>query len=81
MTRFDRRVHAVGPSQDVELVRYDREGKWYIEAIGEHRRVSIDEAVRYAVGLHGMDGVVHFGIPGGRRFDQLVRREIDRTTA
>jgi hypothetical protein len=69
----DRTVHASGLFLDV--VRYNRAGKWYLEGKGDNqgyrRHVGIREAARFAAA--GCD--VHLGLPGGSTFDQLVKDE------
>lgn len=66
----DRRVHAVTPLLGVEVVRYDRSGKWWIELGDDRQRVTIDEAVAY---VHLTDAEVRFGVRGGAAFDRRVR--------
>jgi hypothetical protein len=68
----DRRVHAT-TEDGREIVRYDRAGKWYVEA-GDHRRqVTFVEAVRLAT-LAG--STVRSGLSGGRAFDARVTAEV-----
>lgn len=69
----DRSVHASFPGLE-DIVRYERAGSWYIElSSGKRRRVTVAEAARRALELASMGGSVHLGLPGGGRFDQLVR--------
>lgn len=75
----DRRVHASYPGQygTIEVVRYDRAGKWYVEGIrpGERARITLDAAVAradYASFCPG--GQVFLGLPGGGAFDAEYRR-------
>lgn len=70
----DRRVHATGTY--IEVVRYDRAGKWYIEDRhrGGRERVSLALAVQIARSLRKAGGKVHLGLPGGGAFDRLVNR-------
>lgn len=72
----DRTVHATIHAEsvgDVEVVRYDRAGKWWLEFPGGQReRVTLEGAAFHAGGcLPTVD--VHFGLPGGSRFDSKVR--------
>lgn len=55
----------------MEVVRYDRAGKWYLEPRNGTRRqhVNIDQAAQYAV--HS-DAEIFFNKPGGRAFDRKV---------
>jgi hypothetical protein len=67
----DRQVHAEFAALTgarIEVVRYDRAGKWYFEGPNGRRRVPVREAAARAV--HGR---VYFGRSGGRQFDHLVR--------
>lgn len=72
--RSNRTVHAV-TYKGVEIVRYDREGKWYLEwpasAMIPARHIGIAEAARTAV-EHGC--CIHFDQPGGTVFDRKVRK-------
>jgi hypothetical protein len=71
----DRMVHA---SYDgMEIVRYDRSGKYYLEPTdgGKRQRVKIAEAVAQARwGIENANGKVRLGLPGGERFDHLWRQ-------
>jgi hypothetical protein len=70
----DRRVHAAYPG--MEIVRYDRAGKWYLEPTDpslKRQAVSIDDAVRSALWGLDHDGLIFFGKPGGAAFDAKVR--------
>ena len=78
----DRRVHASYDNGGIEIVRYDRSGKWYVELAENFGRpglprerfhVGINEAARRAIDLEQRGGVIHTGIPGGKAFDRLVR--------
>jgi hypothetical protein len=70
----DRTVHAT--YKDMEIVRYDRSGKWYLEPTipGLPRQhVGVKDAARAAVwGLEHADGSVPLGEPGGQAFDRAV---------
>lgn len=72
----DRKVHARSP--EMEVVRYDRAGKWYLEP--EHfslpaQHVTVKEAARYAVwAANEANGQIFTGLPGGAMFDRLVAR-------
>ncbi len=70
----DRTVHASYPG--IDIVRYDRAGKWYLEPTnGTLRRqhVKVCDAAEAAVwGLARGDGEVFLGHHGGKTFDRLV---------
>jgi len=76
----DRRVHARAPG--IEVVRYDKAGKWYIEMAADYGRrglpaeriqVGAAEAAETARNLgRRRDGSVYLGLPGGATFDRLV---------
>jgi hypothetical protein len=72
----DRTVHARGCT-GLEVVRYERAGKWYLEA-SSHNRVSVTLAVaaERAADLSKDGGEVFLGLPGGSRFDIIVRRHL-----
>lgn len=66
----DRVVHATSDTQ--ELVRYDREGRWYLESKGlpsRKRMKTVHDAVVAALELEATGGVIHLGRAGGGRFD------------
>lgn len=71
----DRTVHARYPGMDI--VRYNRAGKWYLEPtdpLAQRQRVTLADAVNQAIWArtHG-HGEVLFGRPGGATFDRKVR--------
>lgn len=75
----DRRIHA--RKQGVDIVRYDKAGKWYVEIAADYGRrglpaerkpVKIREAALHARGLIARGATHHAGIPGGQAFDRLV---------
>lgn len=74
----DRRIHAKYPG--MEIVRYDRAGKWYAEpTIGclKRQALTIEDAVEVAVfaaQAHG--GTIAWGRPGGTTFDQKLRERL-----
>lgn len=70
----DRRVHASDAAY--EVVRYDRAGKWYLEAKDGSSRghISLSEAIRFAMDLQSSGGMIHFRRPGGTTFDARVKR-------
>jgi hypothetical protein len=82
----DRCVHAY--TDQMEIVRYERAGKWYLEpkiAGLPRQRVTVQQAADYF--FHAYEAVedgtvgyagVEFGRPGGRRFDFLVKQRQDR---
>jgi len=68
----DRVVHATFPGLG-EVVRYDREGRWYFEVGGTKKRLpTVKDAVAKALELEERGGVIHLGRPGGNRFDYMV---------
>lgn len=71
----DRRVHATYDGMDV--VRYDRAGKWYLEPRGypalPRQKVTVAEAARMARwGHENARGSIYLGLSGGKTFDALV---------
>jgi len=73
MERLDRTVHAKGPQ--MEVVRYDRAGKWYLEPTNRtlpRQHVTVNEAAHYTRWLLGEHGVHLPGLPGGTAYDRLV---------
>lgn len=68
----DRVVHA--SAIDVEVVRYGRSTRWFIEATdpSSRRVVSMGEAAQHAAHLIGDGGVWHRGREGGSWFDRKV---------
>jgi hypothetical protein len=72
----DRTVHA--ESDNAELVRYDRAGKWYVEYRdhGCRRCLTLAEAVDLSMGMR-----LRLGQPGGRRFDKMVMQAIYASAA
>lgn len=70
-----RTVHAEG--EHIEVVRYDRAGKWWLEAkrpMIPARPVPLRVAVQVAVDLWEDGGTIHLRRPGGTVFDARVRR-------
>ncbi len=67
----DRTVHASWGGW--EIVRYYRQGHWYIEAAGLRTRVTVGEAAARAKELVAQGGTVFFGEYGGGYFDKRVR--------
>jgi len=80
VTLADRRVHASAPG--IEVVRYDKAGKWYVEIAANYGRpgllaerihVSVTEAAEAARNIaRRPSGEVHLGLHGGTTFDRLV---------
>jgi hypothetical protein len=71
----DRTVHVTInlAGDQIEIVRYDRAGKWWLErATGYRRRLSLADAVAYA--KESSNVIWHEGAPGGRMFDAWVRQ-------
>lgn len=80
MSDDDRTVHAFG--EVLEVVRYDRAGKWYIESkVGQPRQaVTIKQAVSIGDNLWRNGGSINFGRKGGSTFDRMVRARYTPTT-
>jgi len=75
LDQSDRSVHATNQTSDCKLVRYDRAGKWYVEDFYLGRSlIGIEAAARLARHWESNGGAIRFGVPGGSRFDALVRR-------
>lgn len=82
----DRRVHVSHPSGE-QIVRYERQGKWFIEVIHpdpascSRTQVTIDEAVERALELTSQFGLIFWGTKGGaafeRKFKEAHRRRED----
>lgn len=70
----DRQVHA--RSGEMEIVRYNRAGKWYLEykPVGlppaPKLKITLAEAVSIA---RRESATVYLGKPGGRAFDRLIK--------
>jgi hypothetical protein len=72
----DRRVHARFP-WGTEVVRYERAGKWYLEARdGARDSIKFLTAVHYGRKAANQGGEVFFGVSGGTRFDAAVRADL-----
>ncbi|WP_158303269.1 HNH endonuclease [Prauserella endophytica] len=72
----DRRVH-IRLRDGREVVRYDRAGKWFVEfPEGRRHLLKLSEAVEWAF---DKGAEVIFGVPGGARFDGLVRQKWEST--
>jgi len=71
----DRTVHA--QYADMEIVRYDRAGKWYLEPTIpglKRQHVSIKRAATSAKwGIQFANGSWSERLPGGSAFDRLMR--------
>lgn len=75
----DRRVHA-RTADGVEIVRYDRAGKWYAEPTDGNRR----RQLRFAdvIELATQEGsTTHLRLPGGEAFDRGVQRRQSQGSA
>jgi len=69
----DRTVHASGLG--IEVARYDRSGKWWVETTdGKRRPITVSEAVDIAEDLWRKGGTPHMDRPGGARFNSLLRK-------
>lgn len=69
----DRRVHAT--YQGMDIVRYDRAGKWYLEPVDRslpRQKVTVKEAAAQALWGHEHGGSIYLGLQGGTTFDRLV---------
>lgn len=72
----DRKVHctiipATGGGR-IEIVRYNRAGKWWYEDGPRRRPLTLDEAVAFCKDRPAV--IWHKGLPGGAMFDARVRR-------
>jgi hypothetical protein len=71
----DRIVHA--DYDGMEIVRYDRAGKWYLEPTNpalKRQAVTIGQAVHSALwGEANAMGRIFLGRAGGKKFDAMVR--------
>ncbi len=74
----DRTVHAKFIDQ-IEVVRYDRAGKWYIEYLDGRKRkhVGVLDAAEEAARIAREGGVIYYGQPGGGRFDHWAKCKAD----
>lgn len=75
MARDDRTVHA-RLFDGVEIVRYDRAGKWYAEKqalLAPRQHLTLSQAV--AMVLNDEDAEVFHGKPGGAMFDRRVKAD------
>jgi hypothetical protein len=74
--RADRVVHAESKVTDDEIVRYDRNGKWYLEpGDGQQRSMlSVNEAVTIAVAWEGSGGRIYLDRPGGALFAARAKK-------
>jgi hypothetical protein len=71
----DRTVHASSPSEGgtIEIVRYDRQGRWYQEVGARRERIpNVHEAAQRAIDLEEAGGTIHTGRSGGQHFDAKV---------
>lgn len=72
-------THTVHAAYDgMEIVRYNRAGKWYLEPTNKNlkrQHVTIKQAADQAIWARRNLGSaqVFLGKPGGMRFDKLVR--------
>jgi hypothetical protein len=72
----DRMIHAA--AGEMEIVRYNRAGKWYVEysspRMRPSRHVGVNEAARLAVELERDGrGCIYLGVSGGSAFDRKVK--------
>lgn len=62
----------------MEIVRYDRAGKWFLEPTNPYlkrQRVTIKEAASQAIWAAAHGGDYYLGLPGGGAFDRYVSGE------
>ena len=71
-----RTVHA-SHELGMEIVRYDRAGKYYLEWDG-HPRHHLSFAAAVSIATHVSDWQINYGMMGGSRFDLACRREEDK---
>lgn len=73
--KFDRSVHAV-TADGVEVVRYDKAGKWFVEnPDGTRRPITLPEAAELGAAAQvDPRGRMRFDLSGGQAFDARVRR-------
>ncbi len=72
----DRRVHAA--NSKMEVVRYERAGKWYLEPVDPalpRQNVSVRDAAAYVLWWANQSDPMdhHEGLLGGSRFDALIK--------
>lgn len=83
MTDDDRRVHARSAAGNMEIVRYERPGRWFLEyergSLVPYSRLTVYKAAELAIEWYGVGGHIFLGVPGGRRFDAIVRGRCDTT--
>lgn len=76
MTMSDRTVHVTiipAAGDRIEIVRYNRAGKWYYEDGGRRRHLMLAEAAAFA--REDRPAVIwHEGRKGGAAFDAKVRK-------
>lgn len=74
-TRQDRTVHLTivpATGDRIEIVRYDRGGKWRYESGDMKRSLTLKEAVDFYSNRPAV--IWHEGLPGGLAFDAAIRR-------
>ncbi len=75
----DRTIHAHYPG--MEIVRYDRSGKWYLEPTDPRlprQHIKLRDAVRQALWAQEHGGVIRLGRLGGTAFDRQLRPYLAR---
>ena len=77
----DRTIHAADARGGIEVVRYDRAGKWFIEIKEGYGRpglpaervpCTVKEAAEATRSILARGGSVFLGRHGGRSFDRLL---------
>lgn len=76
-TTEDRVVHAESADGKVQVVRYDRQGRWYTESADSlgtvrMRLVTVHDAATQAVAMEQQGGRIFERQPGGKQFDAKV---------
>ncbi len=85
----DRMTHAVIQDHQrlatLEIVRYDRQGRWYVEEYGKDaglmsksRLKTVHDAVALAVEWSDQGGRIRLNAPGGGHFDSKYRAAIEK---
>lgn len=74
MPDTDRMVHAETSDGTIQVVRYDRQGRWYVEGSTATRmRLStVHDAAVQAVAIEQQGGKIYTGRAGGQTFDSKV---------
>ena len=74
----DRIVHARSKDAQWEVVRYDRQGRWYLEQVSGQKRLdrsrlpTVGDAAREAKRIEDEGGEIFHRLHGGAQFDRKV---------